>query len=46
MRLGQRLIGIRIYVDGGIILNAWLDQGPTTYFTDFTLTAGSHTARG
>jgi glucose/arabinose dehydrogenase len=37
--------GIRVFVDGTLRLNAWVDQGPTTYFTDITLTGGSHTVR-
>jgi glucose/arabinose dehydrogenase len=35
--------GIRLYVDGALVVNGWFDQPPTTYFNDMTLTAGSHT---
>jgi glucose/arabinose dehydrogenase len=39
--------GMRIYVDGTAVVNrvvdAWFDQGPTTYYADKVLTAGSHT---
>lgn len=37
--------GVRVIVDGGLVLNAWVDQPPTTYFTDVALSAGSHTVR-
>lgn len=35
--------GIRVYVDGNIILNGWLDQAPTTYTALVSLTEGQHT---
>ncbi len=35
--------GMRVYVDGAKILDAWIDQPPTTYFVDDALAAGSHT---
>ena len=39
--------GIRLFVDNMTtpVLNAWINQPPTTYFTDVTLTAGAHNVR-
>lgn len=34
--------GVRVYVDGTLILDQWKEQGPTTYTKDVTLTAGAH----
>jgi hypothetical protein len=34
--------GIRVWVDGSVIIDAWRDQAPTTYQTIRTLTAGDH----
>jgi PA14 domain-containing protein/calcineurin-like phosphoesterase family protein len=34
--------GIRVWVDGGLIIDAWRDQAPTTYKATRTLTAGQH----
>ena len=34
--------GIRLFVDGTLLIDAWRDQGPTTYTATRTLTAGSH----
>src|SRR5204862_412038 len=34
--------GIRVYVDGTLLINAWKDQGPTTYTAPVSLTAGTH----
>ncbi len=34
--------GIRLWVDGVLVIDAWIDQGPTTYTATRTLTAGSH----
>ncbi len=34
--------GIRIYVDGNLLINQWKDQAPTTYKADINLTAGTH----
>ncbi|MEX0621419.1 MAG: Ig-like domain-containing protein [Candidatus Woykebacteria bacterium] len=34
--------GMRVYVDGNIIIDQWQDQGATTYTADRTLTAGKH----
>ncbi len=35
--------GVRVYVDGTKIIDAWVDQAPTTYFYDDAMSAGSHT---
>ena len=37
--------GVRVYVDGVRIINAWRDQAPTTYTADRHVTAGWHTIR-
>ena len=37
--------GIRLYVDGTLVINAWVDQGATTYTATRTLTAGTHQVR-
>jgi glucose/arabinose dehydrogenase/RNase P/RNase MRP subunit p29 len=34
--------GIRVWVDGSILIDKWIDQGPTTYSATRTLTAGTH----
>lgn len=34
--------GVRLFVDGQIVINRWVDQGPTTYTVDLPLTAGNH----
>ena len=34
--------GIRLWVDGSLVINAWIDQGATTYTATRTLTAGQH----
>ena len=34
--------GIRVWVDGVLIINAWVDQGPTTYTAVRSITAGTH----
>jgi PA14 domain len=34
--------GARLYVDGQLIINAWFDQGATTYTADMFLNAGNH----
>jgi hypothetical protein len=34
--------GIRVWVDADLIINAWFDQGTTTYTATATLTAGAH----
>lgn len=35
--------GVRVYLDGQPIIDAWKDQGPTTYSASKTPTAGNHT---
>lgn len=35
--------GIRVKVDGALVIDGWKDQGPTTYTATKTMTAGSHT---
>ena len=37
--------GVRLYVDGALRLDRWLDQAPTTYSVDVTLSAGAHALR-
>ena len=34
--------GIRVWVDGTILIDKWIDQSPTTYTQTRTLTAGTH----
>ncbi|MEK7570829.1 MAG: PA14 domain-containing protein [Patescibacteria group bacterium] len=35
--------GVRVKVDGEVIIDKWIDQGSTTYEVEKTLTAGNHT---
>jgi glucose/arabinose dehydrogenase len=35
--------GIRVFVDGELVVNGWLYQAPTTYTADVPLTEGEHT---
>ncbi len=35
--------GVRLSVDGSRLIEAWYDQGPTTYVTSRNMTAGTHT---
>jgi hypothetical protein len=35
--------GVRVRVDGDLVINGWVDQGPTPYTAYKTLTEGSHT---
>ena len=35
--------GIRLYIDGELVLDKWFDQPPTGYIVNKTLTAGDHT---
>jgi hypothetical protein len=35
--------GIRVKVDGALVIDGWKDQGPTTYAATKTMTAGTHT---
>ncbi len=37
--------GIRVWVDDALIIDAWWDQSPTTYFGDYELTAGTYEVR-
>ena len=34
--------GVRLYVDGQLKIDAWIDQAPKSYSTDVALAAGSH----
>jgi hypothetical protein len=34
--------GVRIYLDGQLIIDKWIDQGSTTYTVDKTVSAGVH----
>lgn len=36
--------GVRLYIDGAMVINQWIDQGPTTYTYTTSLT-GTHTIR-
>jgi lysophospholipase L1-like esterase/RNase P/RNase MRP subunit p29 len=35
--------GVRVKIDGEMIIDKWIDQGPTTYNADKVLTQGPHT---
>jgi hypothetical protein len=37
--------GIRVWLDGSLIIDAWKDQAPTTYQATRTLTAGEHVVK-
>ncbi len=37
--------GVRVFIDNNLMLDAWVDQPPTDYFADFTVTAGNHTVK-
>jgi hypothetical protein len=37
--------GVRLYVDGRLIINQWRDQPPTTYNAEIDLGAGQHAVR-
>lgn len=37
--------GVRLWVDGVLVIDQWRDTAPTTYTATRTLTAGSHTIR-
>jgi glucose/arabinose dehydrogenase len=37
--------GVRVYLDGTLIINQWRDQSPTTYTATRQLTAGNHELR-
>ncbi|HEY0025310.1 MAG TPA: PA14 domain-containing protein [Longimicrobium sp.] len=34
--------GVRLWVDGVLLIDRWVDQGPTTYTADRVMTAGEH----
>jgi uncharacterized protein YraI len=34
--------GVRVYVDGQIILDRWVEQAPTTYYVNVQVVAGNH----
>ncbi len=34
--------GVRLWVDGNLVLDKWYPQGPTPYAVDVALTAGLH----
>jgi glucose/arabinose dehydrogenase len=37
--------GVRVYLDGTLIINQWKDQAPTTYTATRSVTAGNHQVR-
>ncbi|MEZ0228266.1 MAG: Ig-like domain-containing protein, partial [Planctomycetota bacterium] len=37
--------GVRLYVDGNLVIDKFIDQGPTEYPATVNLTAGNHTIR-
>ena len=37
--------GIRVWLDGGLLIDAWRDQGPTTSTANRTVVAGPHVVR-
>ena len=37
--------GIRVWVDNVLKIDAWIDQGPTTYQADVPLSSGNHTVK-
>jgi glucose/arabinose dehydrogenase/regulation of enolase protein 1 (concanavalin A-like superfamily) len=37
--------GVRLYIDDKLVIDKWIDQGPTTYATVQNLTAGTHTIK-
>jgi glucose/arabinose dehydrogenase/single-stranded DNA-binding protein len=37
--------GIRVYVDGSLVINQWKDEAPTTFTGQVPVTAGTHTIR-
>ena len=34
--------GVRLYLDGQLLIDRWVDQGASTYTATRTLTAGTH----
>jgi glucose/arabinose dehydrogenase len=37
--------GIRVYVDGAVVIDQWHDQSPTTFTAAKSVTAGAHTVK-
>jgi hypothetical protein len=37
--------GIRVYLDGALVIDQWRDQSPTTYTATRQVTAGNHQVR-
>jgi hypothetical protein len=37
--------GLRVWVDNNLLIDRWIDQGPTTYTADRNLSAGNHTVK-
>ena len=37
--------GVRLYIDGALAIDKWLDQGATTYTVDNALSAGDHSIK-
>ena len=37
--------GVRLFVDGQLVIDRWVDQGATSYTVNLALTAGQHTVR-
>jgi glucose/arabinose dehydrogenase/PKD repeat protein len=37
--------GVRVYLDGTLVINQWRDQSPTTYTVSRQVTAGNHEVR-
>ncbi len=37
--------GARLWVDGALVVDEWHDSSPTTYLTDVSLSAGTHSLR-
>jgi hypothetical protein len=35
--------GVRLFVDGTLVIDRWVDQGATTYTANVSLAGGSHT---
>ena len=37
--------GVRLYIDGELVIDKWVDQGPTTYIVTKTLAEGDHSIK-
>jgi hypothetical protein len=37
--------GVRLYIDNALVIDKWIDQGPTTYTASRQMTQGSHTIK-